>query len=44
MRCPVLGVLTIGRSDLGFDLDPHHLGHHPLEHGQERIGLRDELQ
>ena len=36
-------VLPLGRLRLGFSLDPHYLGHDPLKHGQEGIGLRDEL-
>jgi hypothetical protein len=44
MRRTVLRVLPFGCPDLGFDLDPHHLGHHPREHGQEGVGFRDELQ
>jgi hypothetical protein len=39
----ILDMLPLGRPDLGFCLDPHHLRHHPLEHRQERIRLRDEL-
>lgn len=38
-----LRVLPLGRPNLGFRLDPHHLRHHPLEHGQEGIRFRDEL-
>jgi hypothetical protein len=26
-----LRVLPLGRPNLGFRLDPHHLRHHPLE-------------
>ena len=39
----ILSMLTLGRADLGLILDPHHLGHHPLEHGQEGVGFGDEL-
>jgi hypothetical protein len=39
-----LRVLPLGRPNLGFRLDPHHLRHHLLEHGQEGIRFRDELQ
>ena len=39
---PLLAVLP--RSDLRFRFVPHHLGHDPLEHGQEGIGLGDELR
>jgi len=34
---------TISRAILGFCLDPHHFRHRSLEHGQERIGFREEL-
>ena len=38
------GVFSLNCADLVFRFDPHHLGHHPLEHGQEGIRLREELQ
>lgn len=37
------GMLPLGRPDLGFGFNPHHLRHHSLEHGQEGIRLPDEL-
>ena len=44
VRRPLRRVLPLGRPNFGFGFDPHHFGHDPLEHGQERIRLIDELQ
>jgi len=44
IRRPLPRVFPLCRPDLGFRLDPHHLRHHPLEHRQERVRFRNELQ
>jgi hypothetical protein len=41
---PLRRVPALLGSDLGSRFDPHHLRHDPLEHGQEGVRLRNELQ
>jgi hypothetical protein len=44
IRFPILGALPLHCPDFRLHLDSHQLRHHPLEHGQKGIGLRDKLQ